>query len=183
MRARWWAAFLLAMVSLGCSGGTSNEGDLDLDVQTFPDMGAGLHMAEAEVQRILNGEIAPPTYNSDPPTSGPHATKAAACGIFREPVPDVYQVHNLEFGVVVIQYAPSLEAVDIESLERLARGLGDRFILAPRPGLDSPVVATAWTAMMVLDGIDREKLRAFYDAYVGKGPEVLECPLEVDEGA
>jgi hypothetical protein len=174
-----WLLLLLA----ACSGGTGTAPDLILDIETFPEQTVGVHLSETAVRQIINGEIEPPEYNSDPPTSGPHSTKAAACGIFRQPVPDVYQLHDLAIGVVLFQYSPALEAAEVERIEELARSFEDRIIIAPRSGMSSPVVATAWTTMMKLDGIDEELLRAFYETYVGSGPEPGECPFNVDEGA
>jgi len=175
-------AWLLLLLT-ACSVGTDQDPGLILEVETFPEQTVGVHLSETATRQIINGEIEPPQYNSDPPTSGAHAPQAAACGIFRQPVPDVYQLHNLAIGVVLFQYSPALEAGDVERIEELARTFEDRIIVAPRPGMDAPVVATAWTTMMKLDGIDEELLRAFYETYVGGGPESGDCPLDVDEGA
>ena len=174
---------LVFLVSSACSGGAGDARDLVLDVETFPEQTVGVHLSETAVRDILNGEVEPPEYNSDPPTSGPHSSKAAACGIFREPVPDVYQLHDLAIGVILFQYSPAFEAVEIERIEKLGRSFEDRIIIAPRPGMDAPVVATAWRTMMKLDGVDEHLLRAFYGNYVGGGPEAGECPFDVDEGA
>jgi hypothetical protein len=181
-----WRAAGVAVVLLlvsACAGGSADPAGPVLDVETFDEQRVGVNLTDTAVRQILAGEIEPPAYNSDPPTSGPHSAKAAACGIFRQPVPDVYQVHNLAMGVVFIQYSPSLEAVDVERLEELGRSIGDRLIVAPRPGMDAPVVATAWTTMMKQDAIDEGSLQAFYDRYVGIGPGSGECPFSVDEGA
>ena len=173
--------FLLLLVP-ACSGAATDAPTVILDVETFPEQPVDVHLSETAVRQILNGEIEPPTYNSNPPTSGAHAPKAAACGIFRQPVPDVFQLHDLALGVVLIQYSPALEAVDVERIENLGRRLDDRIIVAPRPGMDATVVATAWTTMMRLDAVDEVLLRAFYDQYAGSGPETGECPFTVDEG-
>jgi hypothetical protein len=177
-------AVLLFLIVSACAGNTADDPGVLLDVETFPEQSVGVHLSEEAVRQITNGELEPPDYNSDPPTSGPHAARAAACGIFRQPVPDVYQIQDLAIGVVVIQYSPSLEDAEVERIENLARSLEDRVIVAPRPGMPASVVATAWTTMMRLDdGVDEAALRAFYDAYVGGGPESGPCPFDVDEGA
>ena len=173
----------LLLVLTACTGATGQAPELILDVETFPEQTVGVYLSETAVRQIISGELEPPEYNSDPPTSGPHSAKAAACGIFRQPVPDVYQLHDLAIGVVLFQYSPALEAGEVERIEELARTFEDRIIVAPRPGMDAPVVATAWTTMMKLEGIDEESLRAFYETYVGSGPESGECPFDVDEGA
>jgi hypothetical protein len=174
---------LLLVLSAACSGEAGDTPDLALEVETFPEQVVDVHLSETAVRQIIDGEIEPPEYNSDPPTSGAHSAKAAACGIFRQPIPDVYQLHDLAIGVVLFQYSPTLEAVEVERIEELARTFEDRIIVAPRAGMDAPVVATAWTTMMKLDAIDEERLRAFYETYAGTGPESGECPFDVDEGA
>lgn len=173
---------MLVVLAAACSGGSGSDSGVVLDVETFPELAVGVHLAESAVRQILNSEIEPPEYNSNPPTSGAHSSKAAACGIFRQPVPDVYQLHDLAIGVVVIQYAPSLEAVEVERIEELARSFEDRIIVAPRSGMEAPVIATAWTTMMRLEAVDETRLRAFYERYVGSGPETGVCPFDVDEG-
>ena len=90
---------------------------------------------------------------------------------------------DLAIGVIVIQYSPALEAVEIERIEELGRSFEDRVIVAPRPGMGAPVVATAWTTMMQIDAVDERLLREFYEQYVGRGPETGPCPFDVDEGA
>jgi hypothetical protein len=182
MRLRNAVITLVLLIASACAGGATDDPGVVLEVETFPELAVDVHLSETAVRQILNSEIEAPTYNSDPPTSGAHAAQAAACGIFRQPVPDVYQLHDLSIGVVVIQYSPSLEAVEIERIEELGRSFEDRIIVAPRPGMDAPVVATAWTTMMRLPTVDETRLRAFYDRYVGSGPETGACPLDVDEG-
>jgi hypothetical protein len=182
MRLRNSITALLLLVLPACAGGATDDPGVVLDVETFPELVVDVHLSETAVRQILNSEIEAPEYNSNPPTSGAHSPKAAACGVFRQAVPDVYQLHDLAIGVVVIQYSPSLEAVDVERIEKLARSFEDRVIVAPRSGMDAPVIATAWTTMLRLSEVDEELLRAFYTRYVGSGPEAGECPFDVDEG-
>ncbi len=178
------ATFVLALlIPTACAGEATETPEVLLEVETFSEQSVGVHLSDTAVRQILNGEIEPPQYNSNPPTSGPHADRAAACGILRQPVPDVYQIHNLAIGVVVYQYSPALEAAEVERIEELGRGFEDRILVAPRPGMEARVVATAWTKMMQLDAVDEVFLTAFYEEHVGNGPEDGECPIEVDEGA
>jgi hypothetical protein len=49
----------------------------------------------------------PGTYNSDPPTSGPHYAQEAEAGFFESNIytyPAGYLVHNLEHGYVIFWY-------------------------------------------------------------------------------
>jgi hypothetical protein len=122
-----------------------------------------------------------PEYNSNPPTSGPHAPTPYQCGIYREPVPDVYQVHNLEHGVVIIQYDPSISESDRNALERFGRGRSHTLV-APREGMDHPIVLTAWTKRLALDTRDDAAIAGFYSQFAQFGPERgVACPFVVDQ--
>lgn len=145
-------------------------------------------------------------YNSRPPTSGCHSPAQAAYGIHEEPVPHELQLHNLEHGGVVIQYRTSgALGVDedlIYNLTDLVERLRDaevkycRLILAPYPysfmlservreraGLSLDEIAekrialTAWGRIDLLDEFDEERIRAFIDAHINRGPETVnDCP-------
>ena len=145
-----------------------------LDVQTFPDLG----------QAHLDAAAPAPDYNSDPPTSGPHAPAAAACGIYREAPPDINLVHDLEHGVIVIYYDPATASDARDDLENFARDAGTHVIVAPRDGMASPITLTAWTHMLTLDGYDAAAIDAFYGEFAQRGPEAgVACPLQVDQSA
>jgi hypothetical protein len=139
----------------------------ELGVQTFPSQGQ---------QHLQPGQDYT-AYNSTPPTSGPHAPAPAPCGISSEPVPNTVQVHDLEHGVVMVQYRPGLEPTQVQALEALGRSYTSHVIVAPYPGLPSPVAATAWTKLMRLDRADTGKLRRFIDRFRQHGPEAgVACP-------
>ncbi|MGH9169026.1 MAG: DUF3105 domain-containing protein [Acidimicrobiia bacterium] len=143
-----------------------------LDVETFPDQGASHVPPDTQ-----------PEYNSEPPTSGPHVQAWAPCGIYRQEVPDLLQVHDLEHGVVMVQYDPEISNEDRRALEDLGRALGDHIIVAPRSGMTGPVVLTAWTKLLRLEEVNEEAIRAFYREFAGSGPERVPCPFEFDESA
>ena len=142
------------------------------NVETFPDMGV-LHLAEG----------APiPEYNSDPPTSGPHGPAPAACGLYRQPVPDFAQLHSMEHGAVVVQYHPDLPPEQVELLESIDWSPAAEVILAPRPDNPAPVALTAWTKRLPLDEVDVEVITAFERQYSNRSPEGgARCPMQVDE--
>ena len=142
------------------------------NVETFPDLG----------QAHLNPTDPAPSYNSDPPTSGPHAPSSAACGIYRQAPPDINLVHDLEHGVIVIHYDPETTSEAREDLENYARDRGSHVILAPREGMESPIILTAWTHLLRLDGFDREAMDVFYGEFAQFGPEAgVLCPFQVDQ--
>jgi Protein of unknown function (DUF3105) len=117
-------------------------------------------------------------YNSKPPTSGPHSPTAAPCGVSGEPIPNTVQVHDLEHGVVMVQYRPGLDAGQVQALEALGRSYSSHVIVAPYPGLPTPVAATVWTKLMTVDRADTSKLRRFIDQFRQQGPETgVPCPI------
>jgi hypothetical protein len=153
---------------------TRPEPEALTNLQTFPDQG----------QLHLNATDPVPDYNSDPPTSGPHSPSPAPCGIYRQPVPDITQVHDLEHGVVIIQYDPTIPDAERAQLEDFARDAGTHVIVAPREGMASPISVTAWTKLMTLDTVDMAAIEGFYGQFAQFGPEAgVQCPFQVDEAA
>lgn len=120
-----------------------------------------------------------PPYNSKPPTSGPHVPFVARWGIYNRHVPNELQVHNLEDGGVMIQYDCKNCTEMIQKLENIAKeyfklsqlsAQNSRFghlIVAPYPGLDTPIVLTAWGKIDKLNEFDEARIRRFIEAYVG----------------
>ncbi|HEY3197888.1 MAG TPA: DUF3105 domain-containing protein [Nitrospirales bacterium] len=136
--------------------------------QEFPSLG------NAHIQRL--GETHVP-YNSDPPTSGPHMPSIAPWGMYDQPIPKEYQVHNLEDGGVLLQYScpkgcPEL----IKKLQALLVKYKKRadtekkylhLVIAPYPQMDSRLALTAWTRLDKLDDFDEPRVDRFIEAYVG----------------
>ncbi|HZD72501.1 MAG TPA: DUF3105 domain-containing protein [Actinomycetota bacterium] len=133
----------------------------DLHIQSIPNLG----------QDHLDPGGKYTQYNSTPPTSGPHDPTPAPCGVTNEPISNEVQVHDLEHGVIMVQYRPDLDPAKVSRLEALGRSYSSHVIVAPYPGLRTAVAATAWTKLMPLDGVDEGKLRRFIDLYRQKGPE------------
>ena len=123
-------------------------------------------------------------YNSNPPTSGPHAIQPAACGIYREPVTDIQQVHTLEHGAILVQYDPSLPEEDVVRLEELGPFHRRPDPGGPRSGMPAPIAVTSWATVMLLDEVDEDIINAFHLRYEDQSPEPLAvCPLQVDQAA
>jgi Protein of unknown function (DUF3105) len=140
-----------------------------LDVQTFPNQGR-THLSPG-------GKYT--KYNSVPPTSGPHDPTPAPCGVSSQPIPNEVQVHDLEHGVIMVQYRPGLDQEQVQALEKLGRSYSSHVIVAPYQGLSTPVAVTAWTKLMTLDRADEGKIRRFIDLYRQRGPEVgIPCPAQ-----
>jgi len=138
-----------------------------LGVQTFANQG----------QDHLQPGQAYTAYNSTPPTSGPHDPSPAPCGISTDPISNTVQVHDLEHGVVMVQYRPGLDPSQVTALQTLGRSYSSHVIMAPYPNLPTPVAASAWTKLMRLDRADVGKLRGFIERFRQHGPEAgIPCP-------
>jgi hypothetical protein len=112
----------------------------------------------------------PVDYPQDPPVGGPHDPSWQKCRVYDAPVRRENAVHSLEHGAVWITYQPDLPESDREVLAKLAEG--QRFLLiSPYPGLEDPVVASAWGVQLRLDDVNDPLLGAFIDRYAGNGPE------------
>ena len=107
-----------------------------------------------------------------PPAGGEHNPAWLNCGIYDEPVSIGNAVHSLEHGAVWIAYQPELPADQVETLRQLVRGQS-YLILAPYPGLRSPVAATAWSVQLELDSAADGRLVDFIGRY-RQGPTTPE---------
>jgi hypothetical protein len=99
-------------------------------------------------------------YGMNPPAGGNHWQAWLNCGVYTEPQQNENAVHALEHGAVWITYDPEL--VSAEDIETMRADLPDTYMLiSPYPGLQSPVVASAWGNQVELDGIDDARLGDF----------------------
>jgi hypothetical protein len=112
----------------------------------------------------------PVDYTQDPPAGGPHDPSWQRCMVYDAPVRNENAVHSQEHGAVWITYQPDLAESDREILAELAEGQ-QYLLISPYPGLEDPVVASAWGAQLRLDDVNDPRLRAFIDRYAGNGPE------------
>ena len=107
-----------------------------------------------------------PPYNSEPPTSGPHAPGIARWGVYTEPVSKEMQVHNLEDGGVVISYSCQDCPALVKQLTTIAERY-DRISLAPYTGLDRKIALTAWGRIDKFDEFDEARIVTFIKAHIG----------------
>lgn len=121
-------------------------------------------------------------YNSDPPTSGPHAAPIQA-GFYDEAVPDENLVHNLEHGYVVIWYnCAGMDEVVCDDFKAQIRDITDqagtvdlfgatKVIAVPRPTLPGPIAATSWGRLYQPEAFDPAELLTFIKKFRKKAPE------------
>ncbi len=120
-------------------------------------------------RHLSESEAGLTTYNSDPPTSGPHLPMIASWGVHTEPVPKELQVHNLEDGGVVIQYnCPATDPACKSLIDKLAEITRryDRVLLAPYPGMKDKIALTAWSRIDKLNDFDEKRIVKFIEAYI-----------------
>ena len=107
------------------------------------------------------------TYNTDPPTSGPHYPTIVHWGVHRRPIDRGFQVHNLEDGGVLVQYncrdCPDL----VKKLESVVRRYPKFVVLAPYPSMKHRIALTAWGKIDTLETFDEARVTGFIDAFKG----------------
>lgn len=121
--------------------------------------------AGTEVFAVASADHTPDdvVYAQDPPVGGPHDSQWLTCGGYDEPVRSENAVHAMEHGAIWITYQPGLEAADIDRLQSYARRA--EVIVSPYPGLDSPIVLSAWGRQLRLDVVDDSVIDQFYRAF------------------
>lgn len=148
------AALLLAGVVgwlvLGAGSGDSAAADI-----------AGLKSYDGLARDHVDGDL---TYPGNPPVGGDHNPVWQNCGWYDTELRNENAVHTLEHGAVWIAYRPDLG--DADRAELKSELAGQAYVLAsPYPGLDGPVVATAWGKQVVLDSVTDPRLQQFIDQF------------------
>ena len=135
------------ILDLRSGGGAAPGGVEDVDVGQ-----AGRH-TEATVN-----------YEQSPPAGGEHNPVWQNAGFYDEPIPNETAVHTLEHGAVWITYQPDLPQAQKNEIRRLVEGQ-TCMLASPYPGLDSPIVASAWGKQLRLEDADSPDLESFVRAY------------------
>lgn len=125
----------------------SGPSDLD-DVQSFEDL-TNQHLDIGEEH----------SYPQSPPVGGDHAPIWLECGVYDEPVPVEYVVHDLEHGTTWLTYRP--DDLDADGIERLAEQLPANGIMSPYADQSAPVVITVWGRQLELTGPDDPRIGLF----------------------
>jgi hypothetical protein len=157
-----------------------NEGLLDAvdeatagctPVEEHPDMGRA-HINESEAAVV--------SYNSEPPTSGPHFDIPAEPGFYTTPVEAPTLVHNLEHGQIVIWYAPDAEQRVRDQLAFLTAQEPLATVATPYGNIPegSAFVLTAWQHSQACDLPSQEVFDSFRRQFQGNSPEPITPPFE-----
>ncbi len=110
-------------------------------------------------------------YNSNPPTSGPHAGPAP-WGVNTEEISDINAVHNLEHGGIWISYK-NIDDTSVTILEEIARKNSRSVVVSPREANDVNIAVASWGRLMKLDSVDEEQINEFIRRNKNKSPEPL----------
>ena len=106
----------------------------------------------------------PPSYATEPPTSGPHQAGRHPGGAVAEPLPGPVQVGALEAGQVLLQHR-DLAPAERSRLEAFG---GSLVIVAPNRALPTKVAASAWRTRQLCPRVDEEALRRFIEVHAGR---------------
>ncbi len=149
----------------------------------------GLEVADLGRQHVSAEEVAKTTYNSNPPTSGPHLETWVRAGVYTQPQKEGELIHSLEHGYININYncnangqvgEASASAVNdtqdcktlVSELEDLARQKTlKKLLVVPRPQLDTKIAVAAWDRIDKFDEFDAKRIEAFIDYWRDHGPE------------
>lgn len=117
------------------------------------------------------GEAATPSYNSNPPTSGPHLPYTAGWGSYTEVQPDPLLVHNMEDAGVILWYRAGTPEENQAEVARLEEAYDARryrrVVIAPREGMETRYAVTAWQRLETFNTVDSARINAFMEAYEG----------------
>jgi len=132
---------------------------------------------------IANPNGRPKSWNSFPPTSGPHYFTPAVYGFYSEPVALARVLHNLEHGGIYFLYGPKTPADTVDKLRQIydkdPRGL----VVAPLPAMGNKVAVGAWTSehpdtndvgtghLAKCTHVDVKAFEAFIHKYRAHGPQ------------
>lgn len=114
----------------------------------------------------------PVTYEQSPPVGGQHFSIWQNCGVYNQPIQSENAVHTLEHGAAWITYRPDLPADQVQKLRELAQNRSYT-LLSPYPGLEKPVVASAWGVQLQFDDVNDSRLPQFISTYA-QGPQTPE---------
>lgn len=116
------------------------------------------------------------TYDSKPPTGGPHSSCWGNWGVHSEPLRPERFVHNLEHGGIALLYnCPDGCPDERRWLEQFARD-NELTIVTEYQNLDTRFGLSAWSARAYSDCLDPAFVRDFYSRRVDRAPEQFSRP-------
>ncbi len=121
-----------------------------------------------EDRRHLETDI---DYPVSPPAGGAHHPCWYDFGVFDYEVPAERWVHNQEHGAIVFLYnCPEGCDAERQALIEMASPL-DRIIVSPYSDMRWRFAATAWEHRIMMNCLDVNRMRQFYDRHFNQAPE------------
>ncbi|HIF88353.1 MAG TPA: DUF3105 domain-containing protein [Candidatus Thioglobus sp.] len=150
-------AGIVAYIFLASDSQTDNE---EMG-QTIPIQNRD-HISESETVQV---------YNSNPPTSGPHAG-AIKGGYYDGEIEDINGVHNLEHGFIWITYR-NVSTETKARLRKIANRHSGRVVVSERRANDAQITLASWGRFdkMSQEELDEDYVIRFIDKYTNKSPE------------
>lgn len=102
-------------------------------------------------------------YPQTPPAGGEHNPVWLNCGMYSEPVANVYGVHSMEHGAVWVTYDPAMSPAELEALRMHLPS--SYVILSPFSGLPAPIVLSAWNVQLRVESAADERIPMFFEEY------------------
>jgi hypothetical protein len=141
----------------------------NLDLDAIPDNSVAYESLGREHINLGDEHI---PYNSNPPTSGPHASPLRT-RVYTSDMPDENLIHNLEHGHIWLSYRDSDDEETLSLFRQFQSQFTSSVIVTHRPANDSRIAVAAWTRLLKLDDPDEEQILAFIRRYLDKAPESI----------
>lgn len=181
---------LLVAFALFAFGGGGSTGDPERVRTALQAAGCTLTTVKAVPNQADHSDVGSPdaiveTWNTSPPTSGPHYVEPTIWGVYDAELQQARVVHNLEHGGVYIQYGPDVPAQTVDELRAFYEDHRNGTLLAPLASLGDTIALGVWvTPRRAGEGSDRgvghlarctafdeDAFSAFFDEFQFKGPE------------
>ena len=177
------AAVAVTAIAVAATRGGGGSGEVakklaaaSCSFKTYPDQGrAHVQSVDAKVNynpidkvSVFGRYSISPTNIFDPQALGQAGGPAIDGG---QPGTAPGEVHNLEHGGVIVQYGSKVPASTVTQLQSFYDSSPNGMLLSPLPKLGDKIALTAWTHLATCGRFDESAVRAFRDAYRGKGPE------------
>ncbi len=150
----------VSMAGDGDDGATASAAEFDVavkaagcSVREFPPDKEGDHIAPTDPD--------PPSWDSDPPTHGPHDPVWAIWGQYDTEVAQRNLVHNLEHAGLVIQYGPNVPADQLAALRAAVLEDTEWTVLSPYPKLNDNIAFEVWGKLTQCKKFDQTVLDRF----------------------
>ncbi len=133
--------------------------------------------SEANPQNHIDGEAA--TTITVPPLSGAHNPRWADWGVYNQPVPYKYQLHNLEHGGVFVHYGRNVPVAGVNAIREWWATSPAYILVAPDTAPQFPATAVVagsqqrWLVCKRFTPAQIAAVDAFAKEYRGRGPEQI----------